>query len=381
MKLFDADKTDYLGPRGNNQDAYDYYNRSSRVDIGKIRLQIEQWFQAYPEIEKEDLKNTFKNNFDAGFFELFLYTLFYRMGYKLTIHPAVPNSKKTPDFLLSGFGHEFYLEAKVSYYESEVERSSAKRLNSLYEMLDKADIKDFFIYLKFVEEKRKKQPSGKKIKQAIEARINSYDVEYLYEKMNNGEIDYPIYDIYEDDDIYIEYGPIPKSPEGLGKAAERAIGVYGEQVKILENVDSLRRSLKMKSKRYSLLDKPYLIAINAIDMIALDANDVLDCLTGTTCFNPELINETGQIQEFRKHDGFFTGQNDKGQNKNVSAAFITKITPWNWRDANYWIHENQKARHPISLRESSLITRFIDGSTIYRTNGQSFGRIIEGVNS
>jgi len=377
IKLFEDIVRNSYEPQGHNEDSYAYYNQSARYEIIESRLQIEEWFKAYPDTEKNDLRNTFKNDFNAGFFELFLFTLFYKMGYNINIHPTVQDSNKTPDFLVSGFGQEFYLEAKVSYYESEVERATAKRLGTLYEVLDKAQILDFFIYLRTIKEKRKMQPRANDIRRVIEEAISRYNVEELYDAMNSGIITSPPLHVYEDDDLYLEFGPIPKSIEGRGKAAQRAIGIYAEEAKVLENASSLRKALKMKAGRYSALNKPYLIAINAIDMIALDNDDIWDCLMGTTCVVPPSIENGAELQEFRQHNGFFTGRNDQGQNTRVSAAFITKINPNNWRAAEYWIIEHQKARHPISLRTSPLITRFVKDNIIYRTKGMSFGEIIQ----
>lgn len=249
-------------------------------------------------------------------------------------------------------------------------------LASLYSVLDQSDISDFFIYIRCIELKGNQQPRANIIRKAMEKTINSYDVNDLFEKMNNGKINQSFIHIYEDDNIYIEYGPIPKSNKGRGKKNHRAIGVYGMDAKILNNVESLRKALKVKSGRYGILDKPYLIAINAVDMLALDKDDVMDCLMGSTCIVPELIINQSASQEFREHDGFFTGRNDKGQNTRVSAAMITKIHPSNWRDSDYWIFENEMAILPINLRNSSLITRFIQDGIIYRTSGKSFGDII-----
>lgn len=376
-KLFEEQWYGIEGPQEHNHDSYIYYAGSLRPEIIDARKQMEEWFALYPDAEKNDLRNNFKNDFDAGFFELFLYTLFYKMGYKITIHPEVPDSTKKPDFLVSGFGEEFYLEAKVSYYESKDERSKEKMLGSLYSILNKAVITDFYIYLRNINLKTGQQPRSNKIRKAIEDTINSYGVDELLENMNNGKITNPPIHVYEDDDIYIEYGPIPRSVEARGKAGHRAIGIYGGDAKILENAESLRGGLKVKAGRYGSLDKPFLIAINAIDMMSLDKNDVMDCLMGTTCVVPELVKNSEQIQEYREHDGFFTGRNDQGQNTRVSAAFITKINHGNWRDSEYWIIENEKANNYIGLRKSDLITRFIEDGTIYRTKGKSFGEIIE----
>ena len=45
--------------------------------------------------------------------------------------------------------------------------------------------------------------------------------------MSNGAIKRPPFHIYEDDDIYIEYGPIPLPMNARGRLGHRAIGIYG----------------------------------------------------------------------------------------------------------------------------------------------------------
>ena len=173
-KLFEIQPYDIVGPQENNHDSYSYYARSLRPEIIKVRIQMKEWFALYLEAEKNDLRNNFKNDFDAGFFELFLYALFIKMGYKITVHPAVPNAAKKPDFLVSGFGEEFYLEAKVSYYESKDERSKEKMLGSLYTALDKAAIPNFYIYLRNINIKRLQQPKTNKIRSTVMMQMNCW---------------------------------------------------------------------------------------------------------------------------------------------------------------------------------------------------------------
>ncbi|WP_343658004.1 hypothetical protein [Chryseobacterium sp.] len=375
--LFVNGLDEIIGPQEYNHDSYTYYSGSSRQEIIDAKVKMEEWFSMYPHTEKNDLRNNFKNDFQAGFFELFLYTLFTKMGYKIIIHPDVPGSTKKPDFLVCGFGTEFYLEAKVSFHESANERLQEKMLGSLYKVLDEAAVPNFCIYLRTIRIKSGKQPKSNIIRAAVENTINSYNVDELWESMNNGKVSQPPVHIFEDDDVFIEYGPIPLTIEGRGREGRRAIGIYGGDAKILHNVESLRSAFKVKAGRYGPLDKPYMIAVNAIDMLALNKDDMMDCLMGTTCIIPDFIRENEPVQQFRGHDGFFTGIEDRGQNTRVSAAFVTKVNPGSWKDAEYWIFENEKASSPIDLRKSELITRFIENNIIYRTNGKSFGEIIE----
>ena len=68
-RLFDKVNPEFDGPQGHNENTYAYYCRSNRSEIQNAILQMENWFLAYPDNEKVDLRNTIKNNFDAGFFE------------------------------------------------------------------------------------------------------------------------------------------------------------------------------------------------------------------------------------------------------------------------------------------------------------------------
>lgn len=111
--LFDSIERRYLEAARHNENVYDYYNTSARADITIIRNTLEGWFLNYPENEKKELKSRFKKDFDSAFYELFLYELFSKLGYEITIHPDLPSSPKRPDFLICRDGLEIYVEAKV----------------------------------------------------------------------------------------------------------------------------------------------------------------------------------------------------------------------------------------------------------------------------
>lgn len=85
--LFDSIERTYLEAAKHNENTYDYYNISARTDITKVRDALEGWFSGYPKEEKKELKSRFKKDFDSAFYELFLYELFSKLGYKIIIHP------------------------------------------------------------------------------------------------------------------------------------------------------------------------------------------------------------------------------------------------------------------------------------------------------
>lgn len=159
MKLFEDKNRAYLKPALNNENTYDYYDRSSRQDVAKIREVLNRWFINYPETEKYELKQRFKKKFSCAFYELFIFNLFRLQGFNIEIHPKVPNSEKRPDFLVSKDELKFYLEAKVAKGESEEQESQQKRINKIYDSLNTISSPNFFLSIKEIVLKSKRQPS------------------------------------------------------------------------------------------------------------------------------------------------------------------------------------------------------------------------------
>src|SRR5262245_26371771 len=140
MTLFDGglDRSDD-GPPKHAEPRFRYYNRSGRVDIGRIRLTLEEWFVRYPEEDQADLRGRFRSDDDAhhiaAFFELFLHELLCRLDCRVVLHPEMPGGITTrPDFLVErADGERFYLEAALATDESAEETSKRRMINIVYD--------------------------------------------------------------------------------------------------------------------------------------------------------------------------------------------------------------------------------------------------------
>jgi len=84
-------------------------------------------------------------------------------------HPTVPGTKKKPDFLVTGNGLEFYLDAKESTDKSDAERSVENRINHLYDTINTTNSPNFFFRINELLLKTDKQPSGNKVVRYIES--------------------------------------------------------------------------------------------------------------------------------------------------------------------------------------------------------------------
>jgi hypothetical protein len=123
MKLFEDKIRIDREPAKHIDNLYDFYDRNAQPWIEKVRNILNYWFSHYPEIEQYELKCRFQSEFRSALYELFLFELFLRQGFNISIHPTLPNITTKPDFLLSKDDTEFYMEAKVSTGKSDSDKS------------------------------------------------------------------------------------------------------------------------------------------------------------------------------------------------------------------------------------------------------------------
>ena len=117
---------------------FKYLDRSAEPKAKQIRQQLETWFSEYPTAHRPELKTRLSDDFHSAFFELLLFILMRRWGCKVEVHPDVPNTTKHPDFSVQAPNDEsFYLEATVATSMTKEEAKAQKRVDKVYETLDK----------------------------------------------------------------------------------------------------------------------------------------------------------------------------------------------------------------------------------------------------
>src|SRR2546428_4764920 len=122
MTLFEENlsRTDN-GPAGYAEAPFKYLNRSARLEVGRIRSTLEEWFKHYPSEGEAEFRTRFRSDehHDSAFFELFLHELLLRLDCSVTLHPSVATAAAHPDFLVNPrSGASFYLEAVLATDQS-----------------------------------------------------------------------------------------------------------------------------------------------------------------------------------------------------------------------------------------------------------------------
>jgi hypothetical protein len=92
------------------------------------------------------LRNRDNHHFDAAFFELYLHTLFRRLGYIAHVHPRAGGLNKRPDFLITENGQSrFLIEAASVTDASNTARAAESRLHAVYDALNRFHCPDYFL--------------------------------------------------------------------------------------------------------------------------------------------------------------------------------------------------------------------------------------------
>jgi len=257
MKLFDniqkggSDFASYTEP------AFVFLNRTSREEVARIREILEVWFEHYPLTEQAEIRSRFQSSNDiqhkSAFFELFLHELFLRLGCKLSLHPSLENTSKTPDFLIEPeINHKFYLEATVVTCEGANDKVTQALENTVYEVLDRlVDSPDYFLDLT-VSGSLKSSPPSKRIANDINTKLRHLDYDEILRTYKAGDFQSLPRWVYEHDGWNIEVQLIPKN-KLRGKKGVRPIGSKSTDFRMVDHWTPIRHSILKKGTKYGKL--------------------------------------------------------------------------------------------------------------------------------
>ena len=369
MKLFEDKNRIYDKPATHNSNTYNYYDCSSRVDIAIIRKVLNEWFDDYPDTEKNELNRRFNKSFTSAFYELFIFNLFKLQGFKIEIHPDIPGTTKKPDFLISKGDIEFYLEAKVAMGESEKQVSLKRRINQIYDSLNNiksARIEELII-------KTKIQPSIKQFRDKIETELKNFDPDTVTKDIQAYGLEGCPKIAIEDKNLQLIISLIPKDPQ-YRKENDNAIGVYPSEVFWGGEEESIKTSFSKKAKRYGRLDKPYIVCINSIGRKFTGNYDVMNAIWGTLAIswstNPNDIDE----KIIRMNDGLFIS--DKGpEYKNVSGVLITHVMEFNIPNSSYRLVKHPFADKELDFKIIDMSYQYLRDGKIITTEGKTIAEI------
>ncbi|MBU1701627.1 MAG: hypothetical protein KJ970_19650 [Candidatus Eisenbacteria bacterium] len=247
---------------------WQYCNNSAREPFIAIRSLLNQWFDRYPEEEKNEFRSRFQSDDDyahlSAFFELLIHETLLKNGYELVIHPAIPETKKRPDFLVRSKGQDLFCLEATTVGPSHTERRATIRRDQVYDVINELRSPDFCLALR-VRGAPNITPPSRSMVGALERWLNKQD----YEQTRNEYIDEGIVGLpcleYKRDGWFIEFFPIPKAESQRDNLSIRPIALLLPGLEVVRTGETIYRSLKNKAKRYGDLEMPLVVAVNVLD--------------------------------------------------------------------------------------------------------------------
>jgi hypothetical protein len=281
--------------------------------------------------------------------------------------PPPAASGKAPDFLVTPEnGEPFYLEAIVATAMSAEEAARAAVLDVVYDQIDKLETPNFFISIGSIEGVTTRQPSGRRIRVFLKEHLASLDPDKVAAEYTECQKDFPSW-VYEEGELRIEFGVVPKSPEGRLKGGGRAIGIFGMKTRWGTDAPSLRDAVTKKGGRYGDLGVPYVVAVNTISEWGMEHIDAMEALFGTETFLFEP--HVSEPRMVRNPDGAFRNKAGPTYTR-VSAVLVAfGAYPPSLPRLTLRVYHNPWAKYPYTGPLCELDQAVPKGDTMERVPG------------
>lgn len=384
MKLFDEFERHDIGPAQNSESEFSFLNRSARTEAYQIRETLEKWFSYYPDSEKQEFRARFRSDIDsqhqAVSFELFLHELLLRLGYRITLHPkGLGEITKTPDFLVEASSdNRFYMEATIATGKSAQESAAQARMNTVYDILNRAiDSPNFFLMLN-IKGVPTSQPPTRKLVSFLKSNLDKLDPDVITRLYNDKGVDALPCWHFAHESWKIEFRPIPKKEGARGKIGVRPIGMKNHGWHLVDSRTPIRDAIIDKAGRYGEFSLPYIVAINAIGHI--DQIDIMEALFGkeqfTMSFSQSELAEPVQYEVSRTPDGVWTSPSGPRYTRLSGVVLVTRFTLWNLQGANLCLYHNPWAQKPCFSVLPRLSQGIPEGNQMRFVSGEALETIM-----
>lgn len=351
--VFDIAARADMGPASFADGAYAYLNRSARPIAGLIRDMLETWLAVYPIGERDELVKRLRSDdaeeHESAFFELMLHELMRRRGFNIAaVHPVLPHTEKTPDFLIeTPSGEQFLLEALVVMGRSDKEAIQTRWLHDAIHVVESVKPSHHFLSVRYRGAAAHQLPLSKLAK-AVEAYVVGLPEGDL---AAHPPLRFEKHGLRLDIRAARRFKPAGANARSLG-------GVSGPAHFVVDTTDA-REKLKKKITRYGKPDIPYVIAVNHFKP-AYKAESIVDVMFGAP------REAGGAEQEYTRDFGGLLFKPTGPQNTRVSAVLACD-------GVNAWSVPYRRAtliRNPWTARPAPAADFGIDQMTV-STEGAS----------
>jgi hypothetical protein len=280
-RLFDVGTRSDSRPGRHGETSFHVLNRRAGALWDRVRSHLESCYAAFPDEHKPGLVGRLRDDDERqhlpAWWELYVFTLFDRLKYKIEVHPELPGAtdkKDRPDFLVTKGPVSMYVEAAVVFNDD----LKSDAWNWVCDCVNEAKNPDFKMVDLEIPTQGKRRPPKKEIIGPLEEWLATWDAHQVVADYNAGS-PLPRTQLRARDWV-LDYTAAPVSPDRPGVPG-RLIASYPIQaVDFRRDVKQLRKTLKHKGSKYGMLrkplDKPLVMAITSWNF--LDESEVKETL-------------------------------------------------------------------------------------------------------
>jgi len=332
MKLFNEIKRTRVKQSSHTESNYCFLNESSWKWVDYYRNQVEEWYSRFP--DDLDFYRQFTSRKDwhhaSAFFELYTFTLFSKLGFKVSYHGSIGSRKI--DLVLMSDSIKILIDCVLSG-EPNQNQSIERIEKQIEDIIEEVQSPFYWIAANFIRTSDQ-TPKLSRIRSNLQSEIASLNLEIGETKTM----------VWSDEHWIIEFSFFKKDPpdeRSLGSvvSSQRGGFVDGPSMSIL------RRTLN--SKRGSSYDVrcPYIIAVNSYNLTLYD-----ELIKGVLFGDMNISGFTNNL--FVEHPFFYK---DRPQNTSVSGILLVRgLYSSNMGIVNIALWENPWSKYPIPQELKSL---------------------------
>jgi hypothetical protein len=335
--LFDQRKRTDPYPATDDEGSYVFLNRVAGPFWQRVRDFTDEAFVEYPPRAAEDLRARFRDpswsSHIGAWWELYLFTLFRRLGYEVEVHPDLPAVTTHPDFRCRNGASTFLVEAR--HVAAGLRSGSRSRIGAdawITDPLNRLSHPDFMVRVE-IHERVPDRPPRDAVTKGVTDWLDCLDHGDVAGRSSS---EWPTFQSKAKGWTF-ELTALPVKPSARGRR-RRLVGIYPAITGRDNTAVALRSALKEKARKYGRPDEPFILA-PLLTSAGTDTEDIVAALYGSevVVFSPD---RPGETRMTRARDGFWiSGEGYRGTR--VSGVLLgDAILPWSvtTRLPRLWLH-------------------------------------------
>jgi hypothetical protein len=350
--LFDDRRRNDPSERKPGEHTWRFLDRVDDPVFDRVRRLLNAWYARYPPEHRTKLRGNLarggNKQFHSAWFELYLHELHRALGFDVVVEPPLPEVAGDPDFLVTGAGGPFLLEATV--VSGGQDEGRLARIAQIEEAVGRIKNPDFWLDFD-IDSEGDESPSIRSVRRRVSEWLDGLD--WARERAAceaAGDEWLPSISIAVGDWTFT-FQALPRPAEQRGMPGP-IVGVPPSDGGVFNHGATLLDRLRDKADQCRGASVPVIVAVR-LDGMAVDDHDLRVALMGPSIGRLSMGNPPRVIETGEHGPGLFRYAAGTWRNCHIAGvlAWDTELRPWSiTRTApTLWTHPSPALELPRGL--------------------------------